>query len=61
MLNCMVEWFIKIITDVTGGAAKRMCLEKKGDFLDSSSNCKVVSFTDTSVTEQLSHASSAKV
>lgn len=48
MLNCMVEWFTKIITSVIGGAAKRMHLEKKGDFLGYSINCWHVlfSFTD---------------
>lgn len=40
----MVEW----LTNVIRGAGKRMCLEKKGDFLGYSINCwcSLVSFTD---------------
>lgn len=60
MLNYMAEWFTKIKINVGGGAAKRMCLEKKGDFLGYSISCwhLLVSFTDTclQVTKQLSHA-----
>lgn len=45
----MVEWFTKIKSNVIGGAAKRMCLEKNGYFLGYSINCwhVLVSFTDT--------------
>jgi len=39
MLNYMVEWFTKIKTTVIGGAAKRMWLEKKGEFLGCSIKC----------------------